>query len=186
VAAFECPLTTSLVAYQTRIAPLDSALLPNDPPIDANYAGVATGATRQWLGQTRATGQSTVHLSPIEFTLPAMQYASRAGENVLNLFDGSGSTMIATSRRAGPAYLMELDALTSIREAIRVGGPSLRPRQRFPTVRQVPSELLGKGKFGMLSCRCHLQMASVIARIYVAKTFMRSSSMDIRLYSGFT
>ena len=61
-------------------------------------ASLATGATGQWLGQTKATGQSTVHLSPIEFTLPTMQQASRDGENVLNLFDG---TMSATSRRAG-------------------------------------------------------------------------------------
>jgi len=65
---------------------------------ERSCASMATRATRQWLGQTRATGQSTVHLTPIEFTLPAMQYASRAGENVMNLCDGSGSTMIATSR----------------------------------------------------------------------------------------
>lgn len=39
-----------------------------------------------------------------------MQYSSRAGENVLDLFGGSGSTLIAAEQTGRHAFLMELDA----------------------------------------------------------------------------
>jgi DNA modification methylase len=40
-----------------------------------------------------------------------MQYSSRPGENVLDLFGGSGSTLIAAEQTGRRAFLMELDAL---------------------------------------------------------------------------
>jgi DNA modification methylase len=40
----------------------------------------------------------------------AIQYSSRIGENVLDLFGGSGSTLIACEQTERKAYLMELDA----------------------------------------------------------------------------
>jgi DNA modification methylase len=40
-----------------------------------------------------------------------MQYSSRPGENVLDLFGGSGSTLIACEQTGRKAFLMELDAL---------------------------------------------------------------------------
>ena len=40
-----------------------------------------------------------------------MQYSSRTGENVLDLFGGSGSTMIAAQQTGRRAFLMELDPL---------------------------------------------------------------------------
>jgi len=41
----------------------------------------------------------------------AMHYSSRAGENVLDLFGGSGSTLIGAEQTGRRAYLMELDPL---------------------------------------------------------------------------
>jgi DNA modification methylase len=40
-----------------------------------------------------------------------MQYSSRPGENVLDLFGGSGSTLIAAEQTGRKAFLMELDPL---------------------------------------------------------------------------
>ncbi|MBI2191982.1 MAG: site-specific DNA-methyltransferase [Planctomycetes bacterium] len=57
--------------------------------------------------------QSMVHLTekPVELAVRAMTYSSRPGENVLDLFGGSGSTLIAAEKTGRRAYLMELDQL---------------------------------------------------------------------------
>jgi len=57
--------------------------------------------------------QSMIHLTekPVALAVRAMQYSSLAGENVLDLFGGSGSTLIAAEQTGRRAYLMELDAL---------------------------------------------------------------------------
>ncbi len=55
--------------------------------------------------------QSMVHLTekPVELALRAITYSSVPGENVLDLFGGSGSTLIAAETTDRSAYLMEVD-----------------------------------------------------------------------------
>jgi DNA modification methylase len=54
-----------------------------------------------------------IHLTekPVELATRAMEYSSRPGENVLDLFGGSGSTLIAAEQTGRRAFLMELDPL---------------------------------------------------------------------------
>jgi DNA modification methylase len=57
--------------------------------------------------------QSMIHLTekPVELATRAMQYSSQPGENVLDLFGGSGSTLIGAEMTGRHAFLMELDPL---------------------------------------------------------------------------
>src|SRR5437667_11274275 len=54
-----------------------------------------------------------VHLTekPVELATRALEYSSRPGECVLDLFGGSGSTLIAAQQTGRKAFLMEIDGL---------------------------------------------------------------------------
>ncbi|MFO0826717.1 MAG: DNA modification methylase [Phycisphaerales bacterium] len=86
------------------------------------FYGWREGAAHLFLGPNNATDlwhvkkvnpQSMVHLTekPVELATRAMQYSSRPGEHVLDLFGGSGSTLIAAEQTGRKAFLMELDPL---------------------------------------------------------------------------
>ena len=47
----------------------------------------------------------------MELASRALEYSSQPGEHVLDLFGGSGSTLIAAEQLGRRAFVMELDAL---------------------------------------------------------------------------
>src|SRR6202007_2030470 len=86
------------------------------------FYGWREGAGHKFYGPNNAVDvwsvkkvnpQSMIHLTekPVELAVRAMQYSSRADEHVLDLFGGSGSTLIAAEQTGRRAFLTELDAL---------------------------------------------------------------------------
>jgi DNA modification methylase len=86
------------------------------------FYGWREGAAHQFFGPNNATDvwsvkkvnpQTMIHLTekPVELASRAMEYSSKPGENVLDLFGGSGSTLIGAERSGRRAFLMELDPL---------------------------------------------------------------------------
>ena len=86
------------------------------------FYGWRAGAGHEFFGPNNAldlwevkkvSPQSMVHLTekPVELAVRALQYSSRPGENVLDLFGGSGSTLIAAEQTGRRAFVMELDPL---------------------------------------------------------------------------
>lgn len=84
------------------------------------FYGWKEGAAHQYLGPNnipdvwpikKVNPQSMVHLTekPAELAARAMRYSSRPGERVLDLFGGSGSTLIAAEQEGRQARLMEID-----------------------------------------------------------------------------
>jgi len=84
------------------------------------FYGWKEGAAHQFFGPNnvpdlwhvkKINPNKMVHLTekPVELAVRAMQYSSRAGENVLDLFGGSGSTLIAAEQTDRKAFLMEMD-----------------------------------------------------------------------------
>jgi DNA modification methylase len=86
------------------------------------FYGWKEGAAHQFFGPNNAPDLWHVkkinpmqmeHLTskPAELAVRAMQYSSRPGENVLDLFGGSGSTLIGAEQTGRKSYLMEIDTL---------------------------------------------------------------------------
>jgi DNA modification methylase len=84
------------------------------------FFGWREGAAHQFFGPPniadvwsirKISPPNMVHLTekPAELSVRAIQYGSRPGENVLDLFGGSGSTLIAAEHTGRRAYLMEID-----------------------------------------------------------------------------
>jgi DNA modification methylase len=84
------------------------------------FYGWREGAAHQFFGPKNVTDlwevkktnpQNMVHLTekPVELAVRALQYSSRGGEHVLDLFAGSGSTLIAAEQTQRKAFLMEID-----------------------------------------------------------------------------
>ncbi len=86
------------------------------------FYGWKEGAAHKFYGPNNATDlwhvkkvnpQSMIHLTekPVELAVRAIQFSSKPGANVLDLFGGSGSTLIAAEQTGRCAFLMEIDEL---------------------------------------------------------------------------
>jgi DNA modification methylase len=86
------------------------------------FYGWREGAGHKFFGPNNATDLWHIkkipppqmqHLTekPVELARRAIEYGSRPGENVLDLFGGAGGTLIACEKTGRRAYLMELDTL---------------------------------------------------------------------------
>ncbi len=86
------------------------------------FYGWREGAAHRFFGPNnvpdtwsvkKVNPNAMVHLTekPVELARRAMEYTSRPGENVLDLFGGSGSTLIGAEMTGRRAFLMELDPL---------------------------------------------------------------------------
>jgi len=84
------------------------------------FYGWHEGAAHQFFGPPnipdlwavkKVNPQSMIHLTekPVELAVRAIHYSSRPGENVLDLFGGSGSTLIAAEETSRRCFAMELD-----------------------------------------------------------------------------
>ena len=84
------------------------------------FYGWKEGAGHKFYGPNNATDlwhvkkvnpQSMVHLTekPVELAKRAIEYSSKPGQNVLDLFGGSGSTLMGCEQTGRRAFLMELD-----------------------------------------------------------------------------
>lgn len=89
---------------------------------ELGFYGWKEGAAHQFFGPNNATDlwqvkkvspQKMEHIceKPVELAVRAIEYSSRPGERVLDLFGGSGSTLIAAEQTGRKACLMELDPL---------------------------------------------------------------------------
>lgn len=86
------------------------------------FYGWREGAAHQFFGPNNATDLwsikkvnplNMVHLTekPAELAARAIEYSSKPGENIRDLFGGSGSTLIAAEQTGRRAFVMELDPL---------------------------------------------------------------------------
>src|SRR5258708_7649969 len=86
------------------------------------FYGWKEGAAHHFLGPNndvdlwevkKLNHTKTVHLTekPVALAARAMQYSSRPGENVIDLFGGSGSTCAAAEQTGRRSFLMEIDPL---------------------------------------------------------------------------
>jgi DNA modification methylase len=122
------------------------------------------GAAHRFFGPNNATDlwhvkkinpNAMIHLTekPVELAVRAIQYSSLAGENVLDLFGGSGSTLIAAEQTGRRAFLMELDPLYSDvivqrwekftgrkAERVRADGRNSQAEEEAPVVAEASEE----------------------------------------------
>jgi DNA modification methylase len=119
------------------------------------FYGWKEGAAHKFFGPPNVTDvwsvkkvnpQSMQHLTqkPVELAVRAIQYSSLQGENILDLFGGSGSTLIAAQQTGRKCYVMEIDPLYADLIADRfqrfTGAPAILERTGTSPIPMNPRE----------------------------------------------
>ena len=104
---------------------------PHNPPT------FAPAPSLRGKGPHAPPGATPGHLTekPVALAVRALEYSSRPGENCLDLFGGSGSTLIGAQQAGRKAFLMELDEAYC--DVIV---------QRFWNLTQIPPRLIRDGE----------------------------------------
>jgi len=121
------------------------------------FYGWKEGAGHQFFGPNNAEDlwhvrkiapPKMVHLTekPVELAVRAIQYSSRPGENVLDLFGGSGSTLIACEQTGRRCYMMEIDELYCDVIVQRWQEFTGQKTERLPAEEKAPAEMAGAGE----------------------------------------
>lgn len=111
-----CGDSTSLTDVQKLLGGAQMDLLLTYPPYNVDYQGTAgkikndnmeDTAFRRFL--TDAFSNAAMVMKPIKLFDYQMQCSSKPGENVLDLFAGSGTTIMAAEQNGRHAFCMEYD-----------------------------------------------------------------------------
>lgn len=111
-----CGDSTSLTDVQKLVGGAQMDLLLTDPPYNVDYQGTAgkikndnmeDTAFRRFLTDAFSAEHPT--MKPIKLFDYQMQCSSKPGENVLDLFAGSGTTIMAAEQNGRHAFCMEYD-----------------------------------------------------------------------------
>lgn len=124
------------------------------------FYGWKEGAGHQFYGPNNATDlwhvkkvnpQSMVHLTekPVELAKLAIEYSSQPGQNVLDLFGGSGSTLMGCEQTGRRGFLMELDQAYCDVIMKRWGQFTGRQAERIPAVTEKTPDSAGVEEAGV-------------------------------------
>lgn len=107
------PLNNGIVLRSLEGGEIGLCNPPADPSrvlLVEDQVQVQAGVSDLWFVK-KMHSSKTVHLTekPVELASRAIRWSSRPGENVLDLFGGSGSTLAAAELLGRRAFLMELD-----------------------------------------------------------------------------
>jgi DNA modification methylase len=101
----------------------------------------------------KVSSQESIHLTqkPVELATRAITYSSLKGQTVLDLFGGSGSTLIAAEQTGRRAFVMEIDGLycdTIVQRWEQFTGKKAKRLKGKAVTKNTPAELAGVGEGG--------------------------------------
>jgi 16S rRNA G966 N2-methylase RsmD len=109
-----CGDSIVLTDVERLMAGAKADLVFTDPPYNVDYTGytkekLKIQSDKMWQEKKPAANRLHPTMKPVELIERALRNSSKAGDLVVDLFGGSGSTMIACEKAGRSSALMELD-----------------------------------------------------------------------------